>query len=64
MTDYMPLAHDARRLFRGHLAGNPFVTERELAEHLDRMTAAYLATTSAVTARALKVEIDHIETLV
>lgn len=63
MKNYMPLAHDSRRLVREYLAGNPFVGIDRLAAHLDEMQEAYLRTSSIPVACALKCEIDHIETI-
>jgi hypothetical protein len=60
----MPLVHDARRLRRNREEGNPFTTDRVIAEHVDALTETYLRCRDARRSELLKVEIDLLETLI
>jgi hypothetical protein len=60
----MPLIHDARRLRRNREEGNPFATDRVIAEQIDTMTEAYMRCRDTRRSQLLKVEIDLLETLI
>jgi hypothetical protein len=64
MVNPMPLSHAARRTRRNREEGNPFATDRVIAERIEELTAAYLRCRNARTANLLKVEIDLLETLI
>ena len=64
MTNPMPLIHAARRTRRNREAGNPFATDRVIAERIEELAAAYLRCRDARIASLLKVEIDLLETLI
>jgi hypothetical protein len=64
MANPMPLIHAARRTRRNREEGNPFATDRVIAERIEELTAAYLRCRDARTAHLLKVEIDLLETLI
>ena len=60
----MPLIHDARRIRRNREEGNPFATDRVIAEQIDALTDAYRRCRDARRSGLLKVEIDLLETLI
>ena len=60
----MPLIHDARRLRRNRDEGNPFTTDRVIAEQIDVLTDAYMRCRDTRRSQLLKVEIDLLETLI
>jgi hypothetical protein len=64
MANLMPLVHEARRMIRNREEGNPFVTDRAIADLIDLLSAAYLAAPNERVARAIKVELDLLETLI
>jgi hypothetical protein len=59
----MPLVHDARRLRRNRHEGNPFTTDRVIAEQIDTLTDAYMRCRDTRRCQLIKVEIDLLETL-
>ena len=63
MTNPMPLLNAARRTRRNREEGNPFATDRVIAERIEELTTAYLRCRNSRTAN-LKVEIDLLETLI
>jgi hypothetical protein len=64
MSNLMPLVHQARRTIRNRQEGNPFATDEVIADLVEALAAAYLATTNERVSRALKVELDLLETLI
>jgi len=64
MTNLMPLVHQARRTIRNRQEGNPFATDEVIADLIEALGAAYLKAPSARISRALKVELDLLETLI
>jgi hypothetical protein len=64
MANLMPLVHEARRTMRNRQEGNPFVTDRVLADLIEVLTATYLTAPNERVARAIKVELDLLETLI
>ena len=64
MPNLMPLVHQARRTIRNRQEGNPFATEEVLADLIEALGTAYLAAPRARVSRAIKVELDLLETLI
>jgi hypothetical protein len=64
MAKLMPLVHQARRTIRNREQGNPFATDRVLADLIEALSAAYLAAPNERVSRAIKVELDLLETLI
>ena len=64
MTNLMPLVHQARRTIRNWQEGNPFATDEVIAELIDALGTAYLAAPNERVSRAIKVELDLLETLI
>jgi hypothetical protein len=64
MTNLMPLVHQARRTIRNHQEGNRFATDVVIAELIATLGTAYLAAPNARVSRAIKVELDRLETLI
>ena len=61
---FMPLVHQARRTIRNRQDGNPFATEEVIADLIEALGTAYLAAPSGRVSRAIKVELDLLETLI
>jgi hypothetical protein len=57
----MPLVHHARRTIRNRQEGNPFVTDAVIADLIAALGAAYLAAPNQRVSRAVKVELDLLE---
>ena len=64
MTNLMPLVHQARRTIRNRQEGNPFGTDTVLADLIEALGTAYLAAPNERVCRAIKVELDLLETLI
>jgi hypothetical protein len=64
MATLMPLVHQARRTIRNRQEGNPFATDEVIADLIDALGTAYLAAPNARISRTIKVELDHLETLI
>ena len=64
MSNPMPLVHQARRTIRNRQEGNPFATEEVLADLIEALGTAYLAAPNERVSRAIKVELDLVETLI
>jgi hypothetical protein len=64
ITNFMPLVHQARRTIRNRQEGNPFATDETVRRETEDLSAAYLATSNPRVSRALKVELDLLETLI
>jgi hypothetical protein len=64
LTAFMPLVHQARRTIRNRQDGNPFATDESIRREIEDLSAAYLATSNPRVSRALKVELDLLETLI
>jgi hypothetical protein len=64
MANLMPLVHEARRMIRNREEGNPFATDRVLADLIEALSAAYLAAPNERVSCAIKVELDLLETLI
>ena len=64
MANLMPLVHQARRTIRNRRDGNPFATDEEIADLIDALGMAYLAAPNERVSRAIKVELDLLETLI
>jgi hypothetical protein len=64
MANLMPLVHQARRTNRNRQDGNPFATDEAIADLIEALSTAYLATPNARVSRAIKVELDLLESLI
>jgi hypothetical protein len=64
MTTFMPLVHQARRTIRNRQEGNPFTTDESIRREVEELSAAYLATVNSRVSRAIRVELDLLETLI
>ena len=64
MSNLMPLVHRARRTIRNRQDGNPFATDEVIADLSDALGTAYLAAPNEAVSRAIKVELDLLETLI
>ena len=64
MPSFMPLVHQARRTIRNRQDGNPFATDAVIADLIGALGAAYLAASNERVSRAVKVELDLLETLI
>jgi hypothetical protein len=64
MTNLMPLVHHARRAVRNRHESNTFTTDEVIADLIEALSAAYLAAPNARISRAIKVELDLLETLI
>jgi hypothetical protein len=64
MANLMPLVHHARRTLRNREEGNPFVTDRMIADLIEALGTAYLAAPKERVSRAIKVELDLLEMLI
>jgi hypothetical protein len=64
MTNLMPLVHQARRTIRNRQDGNPFATDAVITEPIEALGAAYLAAPNERVSRAIRVELDLLETLI
>ena len=64
MANLMPLVHQARRTIRNHQEGNRFATDVVIAELIATLGTAYLASPNARVSRAIKGELDRLETLI
>jgi hypothetical protein len=57
MANLMPLVHQARRTIRNRQDGNPFATDDVIADLIEALGMAYLATQGERVSRAIKVEL-------
>ena len=64
MANLMPLVHQARRTIRNRQEGNPFATDEAIAELIEALGAVYLTAPHARVSRAIKAELDQLETLI
>jgi hypothetical protein len=64
MANLMPLVHHARRTIRNRQEGNPFATDEVIADLIDALGTAYLGAPNERVSRAIKVELDLLETLI
>jgi hypothetical protein len=64
MSNLMPLVHQARRTIRNRQEANPFATDEVIAGLIEALGAAYLAAPNERVSRAIKVELDLLETLI
>jgi hypothetical protein len=64
MANIMPLVHQARRTIRNRREGNPFAIDAVIADLIDALGTAYLAAPNQAVSRAIKVELDLLETLI
>jgi hypothetical protein len=64
MTNLMLLVHQARRTSCNRQEGNRFATDVVIAELIATLGTAYLAAPNARVSRAIKVELDRLETLI
>jgi hypothetical protein len=64
MTNLMPLVHHARRTIRNRQQRNLFTTDQVIADLIEALSAAYLAAPNARISRAIRVELDLLETLI
>ena len=64
MTNLMPLVHQARRTICNRQEGNPFTTDEVIADLIEALGTAYLAAPNERVSRAVKVELDLVETLI
>jgi len=63
MSNPMPLVHQARRTIHNRQHGNPFATDEVIADLIEALGTAYLAAPNQRISRAIKVELDLLETL-
>jgi hypothetical protein len=64
MANFMALVHQARRTIRNRQDGNTFATDEVIADLIDALGTAYLAAPNERVSRAIKVELDLLETLI
>ena len=64
MANLMPLVHQARRTIHNRQEGDAFATDAVIADLIDQLGNAYLAAPNERVSRALKVELDLLETLI
>jgi hypothetical protein len=64
MANLMPLVHQARRTISNRPEGNPFATDKVIADLMEALGTAYLTAPNARTSRTVKVELDLLETLI
>ena len=64
MANFMPLVHRARRTIRNRQEGNPFATDAVIADLIEALGTAYFAAPNERVTRAIKVELDLLETLI
>ena len=64
MTNLMPLVHHARRTVRNRHESNTFTTDEVIADLIAALGTAYLAAPNQRVSRAVKVELDLLETLI
>ena len=64
MANLIPMVHQARRKIRNRRDGNPFATDAVLADLIEALGTAYLTAPNERVSRALKVELDLLETLI
>jgi hypothetical protein len=64
MSNFMPLVHQARRNIRNRQEGNPFATDEVIADLIEALGTAYLTAANARVSRAIKAELDQLETLI
>jgi hypothetical protein len=64
MTNLMPLVHQARRTIRNRQEGNPFATDEVIADLIEALGTAYLTAPNGRVCRAIKLELDRLETLI
>jgi hypothetical protein len=64
MANLMPLVHQACRTIRNRQEGNPFATDAMVAELIEALGTAYLAALNERVSRAIKLELDLLETLI
>jgi hypothetical protein len=64
MTNLMPLVHHARRTIRNRHESSSFTTDEVIANLIDALSAGYLTAPDARISRAVKVELDLLETLI
>ena len=64
MSNLMPLVHQARRMIRNRQEGSPFATDEVIANLIETLGTAYLAAPNERVSRAIKVELDLLETLI
>ena len=64
MANLMPLVHRARRTIRNRQEGNPFATDAVIEDLIEALSTTYLAAPNERVSRAIKVELDLLETLI
>ena len=64
MANLMPLIHHAGRTIRHSQEGNPFATDEVIADLIEALGTAYLAAPNERVSRAIKLELDQLETLI
>ena len=64
MSNLMPLIHHARRTIRNQHESSTFITDAVIVDLIEALSAAYLMAPNARTSRAIKVELDLLETLI
>jgi hypothetical protein len=64
MTNLMPLVHHARRTVCNRHESNTFTTDEVIADLIAALSAAYLAAPNQRVSRAVKAELDLLETLI
>ena len=60
----MPLVHQARRTIRNRQDRNPFATDEVIGDLIEALGTAYLSAPNTRVSRAIKVELDLLETLI
>jgi hypothetical protein len=64
MANLMPFVHQARRTIRNRQGGNPFATDEVIADLIKVLSTAYLTAPNERVCRAIKAELDLLETLI
>jgi hypothetical protein len=64
MANLMPLVHQARRTIRNRQEGNPFATDEVIGDLIEVLSNGYLAAPNERVSRAIKIELDLLETLI
>jgi hypothetical protein len=64
MANLMPLVHQARRTICNRRHGNPFASDAVIADLINALGTACLAAPNERVSRAIKVELDLLETLI
>jgi hypothetical protein len=64
VSNLIPLVHQARRTISNRQEDNPFTTDEVIADLIEALGTAYLAAPNKRVSRAIKLELDLLETLI